>query len=114
METRERHESFVKALSTRTLSVKNCQVMYYLWVEFRGSNHHRGASWQARQSPQAEHKQTSDRPAWQLWSSTLGMRMRMILTAFLAPSATPRTMMTKPGVSITKEQAGSASFTSSS
>src|SRR3954462_4621906 len=100
-------ESCVKVLRLRGLSVKNCQVVYYLWVEFRVSKRDGGAPWQARQFPQAEHKQTSARSTWQLWSSTLPLRTHMISRAFLAPSATQPTMTTKPGATITKDQAES-------
>src|SRR3954470_15565004 len=106
-------ESCVKVLRLRGLSVKNCQVVYYLWVEFRVPKRDGGAPWQARQFPQLEHKQTSARPAWHLWSSTLPLRTRMISRAFLAPSVTLLIMTTKLGATITREQAESGSFTSS-
>jgi steroid delta-isomerase-like uncharacterized protein len=38
METRLSDESCAKALRHRKLHVKNCQVVYYLWVEFRSLN----------------------------------------------------------------------------
>jgi hypothetical protein len=34
METLPRAESCVKVLRVRGLTVKNCQVVYYLWVDF--------------------------------------------------------------------------------